>query len=77
MIKVAITGNIAAGKSTVEKIIKSWGYSALNTDDISHALLDGKKDAIPEFKGSEFIDIKREVLKAFNGYDIVDSEGNI
>ncbi len=77
MIKVAITGNIAAGKSTVEKIIKSWGYSALNTDDVSHDLLAGKQSAIPVFKGSEFIDIKQEVLKAFKGFDITDEEGNI
>ncbi len=77
MIKVAITGNIAAGKSTVEKILKSWGYSALNTDDISHDLLEGKKGSIPEFKGSGFIDIKQEVLKAFKGFDILDADGNI
>lgn len=77
MIKVAITGNIAAGKSTVEKIIRSWNYSVLNTDDISHDLLDGKKDAIPVFKGSEFVNIKQEVLRAFKGYDILDDDGNI
>ena len=43
MIKVAITGNIAAGKSTVEKILTSWNYSVLNTDNVAHDLLEGKK----------------------------------
>lgn len=76
MIKVAITGNIAAGKSTVEKILTSWGYSALNTDDVTHDLLAGKK-TLPEFKGGEFLDIKSEVIKAFKGYDILDNNGNI
>ena len=76
MIKVAITGNIAAGKSTVEKILTSWGYSALNTDDVTHDLLTGKK-TLPEFKGGEFLDIKSEVIKAFKGYDILDNNGNI
>ena len=76
MIKVAITGNIAAGKSTVEKILVSWGYSALNTDTVTHELLEGKK-ILPEFKGCEFLDVKAEVMKAFKGYDIFDENGNI
>ena len=77
MIKVAITGNIAAGKSTVEKILISKGYPVLNTDDIAHDLLDGKKDILSDFKGAEFLDAKQEVLKAFKGYDILDKDGKI
>lgn len=74
MIKVAITGNIAAGKSTVEKILVSQGYSVLNTDEVAHELLEGKKDILDGFKGSEFLDAKQEVLKAFKGYDVLDGD---
>ena len=74
MIKVAITGNIAAGKSTVEKILTSQGYSVLNTDDVAHDLLDGKSDVLNGFKGCEFLNAKQEVLKAFKGYDILDGD---
>ncbi len=74
MIKVAITGNIAAGKSTVEKILTSQGYSVLNTDDVAHDLLDGKSDVLTGFKGCEFLNVKQEVLKAFKGYDILDGD---
>ena len=76
MIKVAITGNIAAGKSTVEKILTSWNYSVLNTDNVAHDLLEGKKNILTDFKGGEFLDAKQEVIKAFKGYDILD-DGNI
>lgn len=74
MIKVAITGNIAAGKSTVEKILTSQGYSVLNTDDVAHDLLEGKVDVLSGFKGCEFLNAKQEVLKAFKGYDILDGD---
>ncbi len=76
MIKVAISGNIAAGKSTVEKILTSWNYSVLNTDNVAHELLEGKKNILTDFKGGEFLDAKQEVIKAFKGYDILD-DGNI
>lgn len=76
MIKVAITGNIAAGKSTVEKILTSKGYSVLNTDDVAHDLIDGKKDVLSGFKGAEFLNVKEEILKAFKGMDILE-DGNI
>lgn len=39
MIKIAITGNIASGKSTVEKIIESNGYKVYDTDKIAHEIL--------------------------------------
>lgn len=40
MIKYAITGNIASGKSTVEDYIKSCGYKVLDSDKVGHSLLE-------------------------------------
>jgi len=39
MIKVALVGNIASGKSTVEEILKSLSYDVLDTDKVCHDLL--------------------------------------
>lgn len=39
MIRYAITGNIASGKSRVERIIQEYGYKVLDSDKIGHSLL--------------------------------------
>lgn len=40
MLKIAITGNIASGKSAVQNILENRGYKVLDTDQIGHKLLD-------------------------------------
>lgn len=40
MLKIAITGNIASGKSTVEKFIEANGFKVYDTDKIAHGILD-------------------------------------
>lgn len=40
MIKYAITGNIACGKSTAEKILTEAGFKTADSDEIAHNLLD-------------------------------------
>ncbi len=40
MLKIALTGNIASGKSTVQKLLEEKGYKVLDTDKVAHALLD-------------------------------------
>ena len=39
MLKVALVGNIASGKSTVEKALQTSGYVVLDTDKVCHELL--------------------------------------
>ncbi len=39
MLKIAITGNIAAGKSEVEKILIENGFKVYDTDKIAHKIL--------------------------------------
>lgn len=40
MLKIALTGNIASGKSSVQKILEDKGFKVLDTDKVAHALLD-------------------------------------
>jgi dephospho-CoA kinase len=39
MTKIALTGNIASGKSVVQKILENKGFKVLDTDEVSHELL--------------------------------------
>ncbi len=55
MIKVAITGNIASGKSQVEKILLSCGCKVADADKINHFILLTDVSAINEIKQA-FID---------------------
>lgn len=64
MLKVAIVGNIASGKSQVEKIISNLGYPVADTDKINHKLL------------TEDTFIKEEIKENF-GDNICDEKGNI
>ena len=50
MLKVAITGNIASGKSQVEKILLDLGYKVADTDKINHSILEADFAAISEIK---------------------------
>lgn len=56
MTKIAITGNIASGKSAVEEILRQKGYKVLDADAVGHELLESSED----------------VKKAFADYDIMD-----
>ena len=40
MLKVAIVGNIASGKSTIENFIKDFGYQVYDADKIAHKILE-------------------------------------
>lgn len=57
MLKVAITGNIASGKSEVEKILKEKSYKVLDSDAVAHDLLHNET-------------VKKAICEAFTGFDI-------
>lgn len=59
MLKVAISGNIASGKTTVQTQIQKRGYKVLDTDDVSKELLTVEN---------------KELLDAFKDYDVFENE---
>ena len=65
MIKVAITGNIASGKSCVEKILQEAGYNVLDADKVGHELLKYDSDTIDNIK------------KLFKGIDILNTDNSL
>ena len=82
MIKVAITGNIASGKSQVEKEIRNLGYLVFDADKIAHSCLINNKDIIVDTFGSKILvggEISREKLGniVFNDKDKLEKLNSI
>ena len=65
MLKVAITGNIGAGKSLVEKLLRKRGYTVVDADKITHEILRSDEETI-------------EKIHSFFGHkDIYEEDGTI
>lgn len=65
MIKFAITGNIASGKTQVENILKDIGYKVFDADKIAHNILystDKVKEEFKEYDILEHGEISRKKL---------------
>jgi len=56
MIKFAITGNIASGKSHVEKILKENGFKVFDADLIAHEILIQNKTVIEVFSDYDILE---------------------
>ena len=57
MLKFALVGNIASGKTTVQKYLEEFGYLVLDTDLVCHELLENSV----------------EIEEAFSAYDVFDN----
>ena len=72
--KIAIAGNIASGKSTVQKLLEESGYKVLDTDKCGHQALklSQVKQALSKFDIFENNEISRPQLGqlVFNNPDI-------
>lgn len=55
MAKIAISGNIAAGKSVVETFLKEKGYIVIDTDNLAHEILDTSEEVKLAFKDFDII----------------------
>lgn len=61
MLKVAITGNIASGKSVTENVLLEKGYTVLDSDKITHKLLEDEN-------------MTKILTVAFKDYDIFEND---
>lgn len=66
MTKIAIVGNIASGKSTVEKILQEKGFEVYDTDKIAHKILEENKHLFPQAIVENKIDRKKLANIVFN-----------
>lgn len=65
MTKIAITGNIAAGKSVVENILRDKGYKVYDADKVAHEILANSQEVRHAFSEFDILvngEISREKL---------------
>ncbi len=63
MLKIAITGNIASGKSLFEKRLKTLGYKVLCLDEVTHFLYENSS-VLKEFLLKNFNTLERKKVAA-------------
>ncbi len=59
MLKIGLTGNIAAGKTVFENFLRDRGFSVLDADDFSHEVVmreDVKTQIVNEFAGKDILE---------------------
>lgn len=62
MIKVALTGNIASGKSSVQNYIEQAGFKVFCTDECAHSLLENNSDVYKLFDTNDRSEIAKVVF---------------
>jgi dephospho-CoA kinase len=73
MLKIAIVGNIASGKSTVENIIEQNGFKVYDTDKIAHQILASNTDVTESFGTNDRKEIAKIVFSDSNKLKILES----
>jgi dephospho-CoA kinase len=56
---IALTGSISTGKSTVSKILASYGFTVIDADTIAHQMLDEQHQKIGEMFGTNIVHNKK------------------
>lgn len=64
MLKIAITGGIASGKSTVAKYLRQHGYQVIDTDEIAREVVEAGSSGL-------------EMIKQAFGHEYIDTNGNL
>lgn len=64
MIKVAIVGNIASGKTTVEQMLIERGFKVYDTDKISHQILESSEEVRQIFGTTDRKEIAKIVFSS-------------
>lgn len=64
MIKIGLTGNIACGKSLVEKFLETKGFPIIDADKIVHSLFENEK-------------VKEQICLMFKDYNILNPDKSI
>lgn len=62
--KVAITGSISAGKSTISEYLRCSGYTVIDTDKLSHTLIQSNSicyNEIVEYFGNSILSCNKEI----------------
>ena len=76
MIKIGLTGNIASGKTEVEKIFQKKGFIVVDLDKISHQLLENddevKNKVLDEFKTLDRAELAKIVFGDLNKKKILE-----
>ena len=74
MIKFAITGNIASGKTSVEEILSEHNYPVFDTDKVCHKLLFELDEIKNEFKNFDVFDANGEITREKLGHLVFGNE---
>ena len=71
---IVITGVIGSGKSTVVNLLRVYGFSIIDADEIAHGALDESIDEIKSEFGSEFIKDNKVDRKSLGSLVFSDSK---
>lgn len=71
---IVITGVIGSGKSTVVNLLRVYGFSIIDADEIAHRALDESIDEIKSEFGSEFIKDNKVDRKSLGSLVFSDSK---
>lgn len=71
---IVITGVIGSGKSTVVNLLRVYGFSIIDADEIAHGVLDESIDEIKSEFGSEFIKDNKVDRKSLGSLVFSDSK---